>query len=110
MNDDVAAIDQYPFTGLLTLNAVDPATMFLYFIHHVFRQGFGLPRRIRAGYCDVVENGRKFGNVNQFDVARFNVFKRIDDDGRQFFGSQLMLTPWLDITCVAQYNRKRHQA
>ena len=109
MYHDIAAVNQHPFTGLLALDSIDPAAVFLDPVHHVFRQGFGLPRGISAGNSDVIKNGSEFGNVNQFDVARFYVFKRIDDDGRQFFGSQLKCSPLGRKAYDAQYNRKRRQ-
>ena len=109
MNHDVTAIDQHPLARLFALDAIDPATVFFDFIHDVFGQSFGLPRGISAGNGNVVKNGSELGNVDEFDVARFDVFKRVDDDGRQFLGSQLKFSPLGRRACGTQYNRKRRQ-
>ena len=109
MNDDVAAIDQHPFPGLLAFDAIYPAAMLLDPVHDVLCQRLGLPCGIGTGNRDVIKNGRKLGNVDEFDIARLNIFQRVDDDGRQLFGSQLKCSPVDGRACDAQYNRKRRQ-
>lgn len=60
VDNNVAAIDQNPFARLLAFDAVNPATGFFYFVENILGERLGLPGRIRAGDCDVVEDGGEF--------------------------------------------------
>ena len=60
VDDNVTTIDQHPFAGLLAFDAVNPAAGFFYFVENILGERLGLPGRIRAGDCDVIEDGSKF--------------------------------------------------
>src|SRR5690606_27738857 len=80
MDDDAAEVDQHPFAGLLAFGADDLAAGFLDLVVDVLRQRARLPAGFGAGDDDAVEQRGEFRGVDDFDVARLDVFQRGDDD------------------------------
>ena len=90
VDDDVAAIDQHPFAGLLAFDADDRGTGFLQPVAHVVGERLRLPVGFGAGDDQGIVEAGELADVEDLDVAGLDVLEGGDGGLLQFVKSH----PW----------------
>jgi hypothetical protein len=91
MDDHVAQVHQYPFAGILALDAQDGAAAALDLVADRRRERLGLSVRGAGSDRNAVEQAGQVDSVVHADILRLDVFQRVDDGALQFFDVHLAL-------------------
>ena len=91
MHDDVAEIDQHPFTGIRTLDTERSVASFLALHGDIFRQGLHVAIGVAAADHEVVHHVAELANVEGDCVNALHVVEGIVDQISERLGAQIGL-------------------
>ena len=77
--NNLTAVNQHPFARVVTLHANHAAAGFLDSMRNCIREGPSLAAGSARGDHDTFKLICKFFRIEDLDVARFDVFKSVDD-------------------------------